>query len=344
MANTHRMTLPTNAGLIWAELRSTRAKPPRGIKDARHKTYVSALEQAQQLFTAAANAGVATSPLLLFYGLSQGGRAIAAAARHVNNDEYKLTGHGINTPDSKLGSRHIDEVEVHGNKTTKSSFNRLSKILKSPVWDCTAPVSVGELWSTLPEGRKFPLEHLTGAVPLPIDLDQHSMADPTGAKPPVRVIVGGIPADAMPMGPTGDTSDLDDFLARYPTLAGYIDATHRAFDPDRKEGWVFLAYPSSHSDYPERIAEALAHSTTYRMRDQYAFPSVGKNTSSLHPVMTWWCVLFALSMLARYHPETWADHIAIDSSNDAVPIERLLIEALTAVPELLLQTIRDVSR
>ncbi|HEX5594708.1 MAG TPA: hypothetical protein VFX61_01605 [Micromonosporaceae bacterium] len=49
-------------------------------------------------------------------------------------------------------------------------------------------------------------------------------------------------------------------------------------------------------------------------------------------------------MLARYQPEAWADHIAADSSKVAVPIEQLLTEALTAVPELLLQTRMDVSQ
>jgi hypothetical protein len=41
--------------------------------------YVAALQQAEQLFHAAREAGFASSPLLLFYGLSQAGRAIAAA-------------------------------------------------------------------------------------------------------------------------------------------------------------------------------------------------------------------------------------------------------------------------
>ena len=93
----------------------------------------------------------------------------------------------------------------------------------------------------------------------------------------------------------------------------------------------------------EREADALAHTTRYRMSDLYVFPAVGANKDCLHPFMAWWAVLFALSMLARYHPEAWADHIAVDSSKVAVAIEHLLNEALTAVPELLLRTIMDVS-
>jgi hypothetical protein len=40
----------------------------------------------------------------------------------------------------------------------------------------------------------------------------------------------------------------------------------------------------------------------------------------------------------------WVDRISVDSSKYAVPIEQLLNEALTAVPELLLQTITAVSQ
>ncbi|WP_432973577.1 YaaC family protein [Dactylosporangium sp. CA-233914] len=114
--------------------------------------------------------------------------------------------------------------------------------------------------------------------------------------------------------------------------------------PGGQGGTVHLAYPCSHTGYHERTADALSHTTSYRLHDRYVFPAVGANTDSLHPVMAWWAVLFALSMLARYHPEAWADHIAVDNSKVAVRIEHLLTEALTAVPELLLQTILDVSQ
>jgi hypothetical protein len=56
----------------------------------------AALEQAEQLFAAAESVTPATSPLLLFYGLSQAGRAVAAAAAGRDNaDKWQLRGHGI---------------------------------------------------------------------------------------------------------------------------------------------------------------------------------------------------------------------------------------------------------
>ncbi|MEV0427879.1 YaaC family protein [Micromonospora sp. NPDC050495] len=338
------MAAKVDIDLVWAALRSTRAEAPAGIKGGRRKTYVAALEQAQQMFTAAANVGIATRPLLLFYGLSQGGRAIAAAAKQVSNNDYPLVGHGIKVNTSTLVGP-VAKVQVYGDNTTAGSFTRLSKILNSPTWDGTAPVSLGELWNTLPEGSMFPLERSVGKVPLPVSVDEYSVLHQAQTASPVQLIVTGISADIMPpLQQTGPIPALEAFLGQYPKLAGHTAIYVKGVYPDGQGGTLNLAYPSSNSGYQERTAEALAHSTLYRLHDRYAFPAVGANTDSLHPVMAWWAVLFALSMLARYQPEAWADHIAVDSSKVAVPIEQLLTEALTAVPELLLQTIMDVSQ
>jgi hypothetical protein len=93
--------------MAWRYLRGMRADPPPAAasnKD-RRATFTAALEQAEQLFDAAGRAGVMTKPLQLFYGLSQGGRAIAAAAPNVPDrqqvkpaEPWKLSGHGIAIP------------------------------------------------------------------------------------------------------------------------------------------------------------------------------------------------------------------------------------------------------
>ncbi|MBE8515979.1 hypothetical protein ILP97_00280 [Amycolatopsis sp. H6(2020)] len=332
----------TDNGLVWAALRATRAEPPAGIKADRRKTYVAALEQAQQMFTAAATIGVATRPLLLFYGLSQGGRAIAAAAKDVPDKDYRLVGHGIKVNQSTLGGP-IADIHIYGDNSAKGSFTRLSRILKSSSWDDTAPVSLGELWNSLPEGSTFALDHSLGGFPLSANVDEFSVVSEAENAPPVRLAVSGIPADMMPSSqPATLTPALQGLLDRYPTLAGYTKIDITGIFPGSQRGTVHLTYPSSHTDFSGRTADALIHCTLYGMHERYAFPAVGANTDSQHPVMAWWAVLFALSMLARYHPEAWASHIAVDQSSAAVPIEQLLTAALTTVPELLLRTILDV--
>ncbi|MDN3360123.1 hypothetical protein [Actinomadura sp. DC4] len=82
---------------VWWQIRATRSAPPAAAaaRRDRRRTYLAALEQAEQLMRAADSVRPASSPLLLFYGLSQAGRAIAAAASDLTADAWRLDGHGI---------------------------------------------------------------------------------------------------------------------------------------------------------------------------------------------------------------------------------------------------------
>ncbi|MFE5028246.1 YaaC family protein [Streptomyces sp. NPDC056656] len=86
------------AAEAWGRLRASRSDPPaRANTGARRKTYAAALEQAQQMFHAASVVGPATSPVQVFYGLSQAGRAIVAAAWSLKGEDWRLDSHGIKT-------------------------------------------------------------------------------------------------------------------------------------------------------------------------------------------------------------------------------------------------------
>lgn len=73
----------------WDILRASRWKPPGSATRpaSRKLTYQTALEQAEELFTAAGQVSPKARPILVFYGLSQAGRAIAAAACKAYRDE-----------------------------------------------------------------------------------------------------------------------------------------------------------------------------------------------------------------------------------------------------------------
>lgn len=63
---------------LWQQLRTLRSSPPGNAASGhRRETFNAALEQAEQLLTAARTVGVATQPILTFYGVSQIGRAAA---------------------------------------------------------------------------------------------------------------------------------------------------------------------------------------------------------------------------------------------------------------------------
>jgi len=71
-------------------------------------------------------------------------------------------------------------------------------------------------------------------------------------------------------------------------------------------------------------------------------PGVGASPCSsfrdgYRPLVTWWALLFGLSILARYEPETWGRAIDINTSPEAV--EHLLDSALDSLPELLYRTL-----
>jgi len=114
---------------IWSDLRSTRYSPPdeAGNDDERRATYVSALQQAEELFRAARSVGPASRPLLLFYGMSQAGRAIAAASVRVQSSDWTLSGHGIKA--RNLTAQLPDITVQTESPSSRSSFCRLSVIL-----------------------------------------------------------------------------------------------------------------------------------------------------------------------------------------------------------------------
>ncbi len=78
----------------------------------------------------------------------------------------------------------------------------------------------------------------------------------------------------------------------------------------------------------------------YRHSDQqWCRPAVAPATL-LSPLMTWWALLYALSMLARYEPATWVGLLNIDKNLLAVPLEGLLEDALEALSHLVLDALQ----
>ncbi|MFD0758322.1 YaaC family protein [Arthrobacter ulcerisalmonis] len=61
-------------------------------------------------------------------------------------------------------------------------------------------------------------------------------------------------------------------------------------------------------------------------------PATRGSLQSLDPLLTWWTLLYALSMITRYKPVLWTEVIDVNRSPLAVPLETLLSKALEAVP------------
>ncbi|MFF0898212.1 YaaC family protein [Streptomyces sp. NPDC003278] len=338
-----------DADEAWERLRASRSNPPaRASSASRRKTYTAALEQAQQLFRAAAVVGPATSPILAFYGLSQAGRAITAAPRSLEGEDWRLAAHGIS---SKGFHVPFPDIEIRTDPPgTQGSFVKVSEVLDSPVWEKDS-LRLEDIWDLLPTNLHYPLTARDRLTPLytsegSIDEGDHSLLSVWVSNIPDRVVKAGT------------REALDDFLTGYPAVAqhesysnvgaaalpNYVRYDHGG--GQLSMNWLMPEGVGTGFDGMATMAERQAHLRTMTRGyagGRYFLPVLGSMKRDLHPLMAWWAVLYTLSMLARYDPAVWGKHINVDNSPHAVPIERLLERAINHLPVLIADTIADVS-
>ncbi|MFI9290832.1 YaaC family protein [Streptomyces gardneri] len=323
---------------VWRALRELRADPPGYAgASARKKVLSSSLEQAEQLFKAAKTVGPASRPLLLFYGLSQAGRAIAASAP-VGGGEYRLRGHGITA--GRMESPALGDVTVRDSGV--GSFTQLAKILNSRSLRSEVPLS--DLWAAIPEVANWPLASCTHPL-LGFSLDTTP-----GEFPSMQAVISGIPKKFHAEFKTAEEleASVRDWLSAYPALRDYT------FHPgvaswNNEKGTVGyrLTWPVDTQAGAEGRRRRFLEIAPWRGRNlannnnHYIHARLGDDGSQLHPLLAWWAVLYSLSMLARYESGQWVSHIDVNKSKDAVAIEYLLDRALSCVPELALATIED---
>lgn len=156
---------------------------------------------------------------------------------------------------------------------------------------------------------------------------------------------GAINADVtLPLAITRATlPDLGEYIDHYPALRDGRTAEGNSFSGTTWPGpeeQLRLYWPDpGHGSHPNPADQLAA----YRGQTQLAMPNLPNATRPAHPLMAWWATLFGLSMLARYQPDRWTNMINIDRSPSAIAVEYLLQEALDAVPDLVDQTLDQVS-
>jgi hypothetical protein len=322
-------------------IRATRASPPGYAHDdeERRRVYCAALAQFDELISAAAAAGPASRPLPLFYALSQAGRAISAA--HAE-DTWRLGSHGLSA--RELGPALLD-VEVKrmavANKDGRpvDSMTGVAAATQSEVF--AGAVAIDSLWASLPELFEL-LPASLDPGPLPLLL----VPDSPGAEN-VRLLTdsGHVYATVVGFSGTGDE------LARY-----LVEQYPTADDPE-------LYQPQRLSN----IENHTEHGAGFLFRWQADAPSINGHVSTLNRVapggagfearwlrpavggvalsslLTWWVLLFGLSMLARYEPAGWTKELDYDSSDLAAPLGELLEIGLLRVPELVLAALLATS-
>lgn len=341
-----------DADEAWERLRASRSNPPgRATSGSRRKTYSAALEQAQQLFRAASLVGPATSPVLVFYGLSQAGRAITAASWSLKGEDWRLDTHGITSTGFHLS---FPAVEIRTDPSgTQGSFVKVSEVLDSPVWEKN-PLRLEGIWDLLPSNLRHPLSTRDRLTPLCADEASVSPLE----HPLLSAQVRFIPYRVVH---AGTREALAEFLTSYPDVAEHDSYVTNRPGPealpdygsyDQYSGgeltinWKMPSGEGTGSRGMPTRAERLEHLraiTRDYAGDRYFVPILGSMQKGLHLLMAWWAVLHALSVLSRYEPAIWGKLISVDTSPHAVPIERLLERAINNLPVLIANAITEVS-
>ncbi len=329
--------MPSAPPDVWSRLRTTRAAPPgQAGADARRRTYAAAMEQFEELMRAAEQVGAPARPLPLFYALSQAGRAVTAA--HADQP-WQLRGHGLKLKDDgqPLLTR---QVAPEGGPAT--SFRRVAEATGSAV--LSQPVLFGALCASLPELAAVP--KLCGSHPraLPVRAIPQSGGAVVTMNREVDAQVINLPADVASC--NDPAAALQQHLSHYPTAVGWTAPEPLRIRPagDPWGAGAVLRWKVAEEvqfpNEPDRQARIREVAPPYRQVDsQWCRPAVALSTV-LSPLMTWWAILYALSMVARYEPDTWVARLDVDKSDLAVPLEGLLEDALEAVPHLVLDALR----
>jgi hypothetical protein len=207
----------------WRTLRRMRSMPPgaTGLDDGRRRTFQAALEQAEQFLKAAASVGYDTKPVQVFYGLSQAGRAIAAASERLTDDEWRLTGHGLSSRNTR-DQTDLRRVTVEAHKS--GSPQAVARALGSEFPPHKCAVSLEELWPLIPETFEERLPNSAADALERPALRFVSGTDRRTDSPWETAALHRVPYTVWER---RSLEVVTEWLAGYPTLAGWRGRTRR---------------------------------------------------------------------------------------------------------------------
>ena len=342
----------------WRIIRLLRSRPPERARTGnRRRTFSAALDQGEELWTASTKVGPASSPIILFYALTQMARALCAAG--IAGPRWDgLPGHGLrlHLAEPRAGAAP-GLADVRVGDEGRGLIHLVAELLGSP----TLPEGAGldELLCALPEEAEFLLLDETHPRPLQVHdrtLYRSSSATPS---PLVQALVGPLPPDLMrretaPGGylqmvpPTED--EVAVWFERYPSIAQAgppkvinVNPLQLTRDPDYavELEWTLpepLEWGTS-GEWFKTIVDVVTSAPVGAGASGIALPAAGNNAAAVHPLVGWWIVLFAFSMLARYHPRSWVAMLDMDASRLAVPLSLVLEVAERRVPSMMLDQI-----
>ncbi len=313
---------------IWYHLRASRAQPPGlcAADERRRHIYVAALEQFEELMTASDRVQAASRPLTIYYALAQAGKAIVAA--HLPDDPPRRHGLTLPDPSTDLMSTVLKTEEQRG------WYQAVSDTVGSPI---LTAARLEQIWNAIPDLALTPLPGSNSpkaALVVPI-LDKVFRYVP-GSSATASVLFDPLPIDM------GQASEL---LLRYPGLGQItarlspgLDQIARDNTPNGEGLRVHFSLPKGAQPIAQ-WAVISQRAPEYRFSEErWLIPAIADGIV-LRPLMAWWALLYSLSMLARYHPESWVNALDLNHSPLAVPLEDCLDQAMSAVPHLVLEAL-----
>lgn len=303
--------------LLRVELRRRRtsleSKTLLASSSSRRGAFSAAMQQFEELMSASAAVGPASRPITLYYAIVQAGFAVAAAHK---TDPWSFGQHGL-----KLQSARASVADISVGPEGTGAFQIVAQATNSP--PLQMPVTVGALWSSLPdfEFRKLPSSSAPIALGIYADVDQ------TRIEPDEPFLATVIVEDENP-GREKFKQHLSDRLSAYPGIDGFT-VVKGSYEEVRERRWTAQLRWDHRIDLDE-IAPAYLQNENYFLR-----PSLdGEGNPPPSPFMTWWAMLYTFSVLSRYYPREWAAALNIDKSETAALLEYCLELALDVVPQL----------
>lgn len=347
------MALPVGSESSWRLLRLMRAEPPGAAsRGYRRRTFGAALEQSEQLWVASTAVGPAASPIILFYGLTQAARALSAARTAGSADG--VAGHGLRLLRPEIPDRTMPTLDAFLVRDEGRGFiQQVAGLLGSP----TIPrdTSLAALLCSLPQHQDLLLGDRPESVPLRIAEGSYS-SHRNEVLEEISVRLGPLPDHLVRSRQEGgythmlppNADELGQWLGGYPRLAplGTPVAVEHVHPGQRDDDWTVQARWALEPplDMLARMRWCVDRmdlpDAPYRdgiPQSGVVLPGLAGNASALHPLITWWIVLYAFSMLARYYPRIWSDLLDVDRSTHAVPTAAALETAQSVVPSLIVE-------
>lgn len=314
------------------QLRASRAEPPGFASNdlERRAIYGSALQQFEELLAAAKAVGPASQPLLLFYALSQAGRAIVAArGKHPH-----VHGHGLREDRTVARSEAVfyRRVERVARRDAIDTFGAVARATNGG--DFSGSLDVGAVWAAIPSVHRIPDEAWRPEWRLALDVHTGMLARRSGGG--LDLMVTSMSGNPLVQGLEVLADD------RYPTLPSKAKGTLRGGPNALPAGsWIAdVIVPGVGDD--ESTLDRIAPKP-YGGKERALIPTLPGQGELLSPLMLWWILLFGLSIIARYDPAGWAAALDVQNATEAVPLETLLEQGMDKLPTLVFNAIFQIS-